>query len=177
MSAKRPRADEAELWQWATRDAKPLRARSARMPALNKSRAEPKPKPLTATTATPTTPPRPVLPELSHGTSPGVDRRTAERLHRGQMEIDGRIDLHGMTQSEAHDALAAFMDKAEGRGWRCVLVITGKGTRGGGVLRAAVPRWLNLPPHRARILSFGAARPKDGGEGALYVLLRRRRMS
>ncbi|MCX7354009.1 MAG: Smr/MutS family protein [Alphaproteobacteria bacterium] len=174
MSAKRPRADEAELWEWATRDAKPLRARRARVPAP-KPRVEPKPVPHAAASASPVVR-APVLSELSHGTSPGVDRRTAERLHRGQMEIDGRIDLHGMTQSEAHDALAAFMDKAEGRGWRCVLVITGKGTRGGGVLRAAVPRWLNLPPHRARILSFGAARPKDGGDGALYVLLRRRRM-
>ena len=173
MSAKRPRADEADLWQWATRDAKPLRARTPRAPAP-KPRAEPKP--ASGPAAAPMVSPRPVLPELSHGASPGVDRRTAERLHRGQMEIDGRIDLHGMTQSEAHDALAAFMDKAEGRGWRCVLVITGKGTRGGGVLRAAVPRWLNLAPHRARILSFGAARPKDGGDGALYVLLRRRRM-
>lgn len=176
MSAKRPRADEAELWQWATRDAKPLRTRAARMPAPKKLPAEPKPAPFAAAAAPPVVR-APVLPELSHGASPGVDRRTADRLHRGQMEIDGRIDLHGMTQSEAHDSLAVFMDKAEARGWRCVLVITGKGTRGGGVLRAAVPRWLNLPPHRARILSFGAARPKDGGDGALYVLLRRRRLS
>ncbi|MHB1217040.1 MAG: Smr/MutS family protein [Alphaproteobacteria bacterium] len=172
MTAKRPRGDDAELWQWATRDAKPLRARGTRASAP-KPRVEPKPAPRPGVAA-PTA--APVLPELSHGASPGVDRRTAERLHRGRMEIDGRIDLHGMTQAEAHDALAAFMDKAEARGWRCVLVITGKGTRpGGGVLRAAVPRWLNLPPHRARILSFGAARPKDGGDGALYVLLRRRR--
>ncbi len=172
MSVKRPRADETELWQWATRDAKPLRARNARAPSA-KPRAEPKPVPYPVM---PAPAPRSVLPELSHGTAPGVDRRTAERLHRGRMEIDGRIDLHGMTQDEAHAALAKFMDRADARGWRCVLVITGKGTRpGGGVLRAAVPRWLNLPPHRTRILSFGAARPKDGGEGALYVLLRRRR--
>ena len=173
MSGKRPHGDEAELWRWAMRDAKPLRARTARAP-VPKPRREPKPvahpaEPVPALSA-------PVLPELSHGASPGVDRRTAEQLHRGQMAIDGRIDLHGMTQTEAHGALAAFIDKAEAQGWRCVLIITGKGARsGGGVLRTAVPRWLNLPPHRARILSFGAARPKDGGEGALYVLLRRRR--
>ncbi len=173
MSAKRPRADETELWQWATRDAKPLRARKPRASA---PAPQPEAKP-TPRSVLPSPPPRSGLPELSHGASPGVDRRTAERLHRGQMDIDGRIDLHGMTQAEAHDSLAAFMDKAEARGWRCVLVITGKGTRGGGVLRAAVPRWLNLAPHRSRILSFGAARPKDGGDGALYVLLRRRRMS
>jgi DNA-nicking Smr family endonuclease len=173
MSVKRPHADEADLWQWATRDTKPLRARKARSPAPT-PRHEPKPM---VRTVAPTAAHAPSLPDLSHGASPGVDRRTAERLHRGQMVIDGRIDLHGMTQTEAHDALAAFMDRAEARGWRCVLVITGKGMRGGGVLRAAVPRWLNLSPHRARILSFGAARPKDGGDGALYVLLRRRRTS
>ena len=172
MSVKRPRTDETELWQWATRDAKPLRARNARAPS-EKPRTEPRQAPHAVT---PAPAPKSILPELSHGAAPGVDRRTAERLHRGRMEIDGRIDLHGMTQDEAHAALAAFIDRAEARGCRCVLVITGKGTRpGGGVLRAAVPRWLNLPPHRARILSFGAARPKDGGDGALYVLLRRRR--
>ena len=173
MSAKRPRTDERELWQWATRDAKPLRVRNARAPSA-KPRMEPKSSPRTVVPAPAS---KSVLPELSYGAAPGVGRRTAERLHRGRMEIDGRIDLHGMTQDEAHDALAAFMDKAEARGWRCVLLITGKGTRGQGVLRASVPRWLNLPPHRARILSFGAARPKDGGDGALYVLLRRRRMA
>lgn len=175
MSSKRRPLDEVELWQWAMRDAKPLRGRTPRAPALQK-RAEPE---LVAPSAAPrraasaTT-----LLELDHGASPDVDRRTAQRLHRGRMEIDGRIDLHGMTQAEAHDALADFMDKAEARGWRCVLVITGKGTGpGGGVLRSAVPRWLNLAPQRGRILSFGVAQPKHGGDGALYVLLRRRRPS
>lgn len=172
MTARRSRDEELALWEWATRGAKPLAGRATRAPARKPSgapKAAPRAAPLTVKSAA-------ALPNLTPGASPGVDRRTAERLHKGRMEIDGRLDLHGMTQAEAHDALAVFLDRAEARGWRCVLVITGKGTRpGGGVLRDAVPRWLNLPSHRARILSFGAARPKDGGDGALYVLLRRRR--
>lgn len=93
-----------------------------------------------------------------------------------------------MTQDKAHRALADFIARAAHDGLRCVLVITGKGLRklGGeedgriraddlGILRNAVPRWLNESPTRARILAFGAAQPKDGGGGALYVLLRRGR--
>jgi DNA-nicking Smr family endonuclease len=81
-----------------------------------------------------------------------------------------------MTQDFAHGALTAFVCRAFDAGKRCVLVITGKGTReGSGVLRANVPRWLNQAPLRDRILGFSYARPQHGGEGALYVLIRRRR--
>ncbi|MFT6581699.1 MAG: DNA-nicking Smr family endonuclease [Alphaproteobacteria bacterium] len=111
-------------------------------------------------------------PELSHGAAPGVDRRTAMRLHRGQMEIQARLDLHGRTQDDAFRALCSFIDGAHGAGRRSVLIITGKGQ---GILKNAVPRWLNQPPLRARILSFSYAQQKDGGAGALYVLLRRDR--
>jgi DNA-nicking Smr family endonuclease len=111
-------------------------------------------------------------PELSHGAAPGVDRRTAMRLHRGQMEIQARLDLHGRTQDDAYRALCSFIDGAHGAGRRSVLIITGKGQ---GVLKNAVPRWLNQPPLRGRILSFSYAQQKDGGAGALYVLLRRDR--
>lgn len=129
--------------------------------------------------ATPPPPPkRPVLPDLDHGTTAGVDKSTATRLKKGRQPIEGRLDLHGMTQSEAHPALDAFIEKACRAGKRSVLVITGKGTKLDGtvgVLRQAVPRWLNLPPNRARILAFSHATAKDGGEGALYVLLKRKR--
>ncbi len=82
-----------------------------------------------------------------------------------------------MTQAEAHRALTAFVVGQQAAGRRCVLVITGKGSAKGraGILRAAVPRWLNEPPNRERVLAFDFARPRDGGEGALYVLLRRLR--
>ena len=121
---------------------------------------------------------RPVLLDLDHGTTIGVDKSTATRLKKGRQPIEGRLDLHGMVQSEAHPALDAFIEKAHRSGKRAVLVITGKGTKLDGtvgVLRQAVPRWLNLPPNRPRILAFSHATAKDGGEGALYVLLKRKR--
>ncbi len=119
-------------------------------------------------------PPGPA-PEISHGRAAGIDRRSAEKLRRGRLPIEGRLDLHGMTQEAASGRLAGFLERAESEGKRCVLVITGKGLASGGVLRDQVPRWLNLPPNRGRVLAFDYARPQHGGGGALYVLLKRRR--
>jgi DNA-nicking Smr family endonuclease len=117
------------------------------------------------------------LPPLTPGENPaGLDRRSAERMKKGEMVIDGRLDLHGLTQDLAHAELLAFIGRAWDAGRRCVLVITGKGGRPGpGILKAQVPRWLNQSPLRERVLGFSHARPKDGGDGALYVLIRRRR--
>lgn len=117
-------------------------------------------------------------PELLPGVAGGVDKRTLAKLRRGQIPPESRIDLHNMTQSEAYAALGGFLASAQSAGRRCVLVITGKGYRSDGavgVLRTNVPHWLNQPVNRARILAFSHAAPADGGEGALYVLLRRRR--
>ena len=94
------------------------------------------------------------------------------------MPIEGRIDLHGLTQAEAYRALAAFFAGCREAGRRCVLVITGKGLGADGsvgVLRSAVPRWLNEAANRVHVLAYAYATPRDGGEGALYVLLRRTR--
>ena len=172
---RHPSRDERDLWRRATGDVKPLAARPAR--ALAGTAEEPpatKPAHRTLPAAA-----KPVahLPSLEPGDSPGLDRRSAERLRRGRVGIEARLDLHGMTQEEAHRALARFIRRAAEEGRRLVLVITGKGSLTGerGVLRAAVPRWLNEAALRPSILSFTWAQPKDGGSGALYVLLRRRR--
>ncbi len=116
-------------------------------------------------------------PCLAHGQVAGVDRRTAERLKRGKMQVDGRLDLHGLTQAEAHRALDAFVAASYDAGRRTLLVITGKGQgkQEGGVLRGKVPLWLNQAPNRGRVLAFDYAQPRDGGTGALYVMLRRKR--
>jgi len=109
---------------------------------------------------------------------PGLDRRTSQRLKRGQLLPEDRLDLHGMTQARAHGALQGFLARSQQGGLRCVLVITGKGfqrTGEPGILRASVPRWLDEPPNRGRVLGFASAQPKDGGEGALYIMLRRLR--
>lgn len=108
--------------------------------------------------------------ELSHGFAPGVDRRTAERLKKGRMSIDGRLDLHGMSREAAHHRVIGFILDSQAAGKRCVLVVTGKGK---GILQTELPRWLNMAPLRAAVLSFDHATAKDGGTGAVYVLLKR----
>jgi DNA-nicking Smr family endonuclease len=178
---RRPSGEDKALWRQVTGDVKPLARREpAATPAVQsraKTREEAVPaKPRPAAPA-PAVPPPAKAQALTHGASPGVDRRTAEKLRRGLMPIEARLDLHGMTQAEAHGRLATFVEGHQAAGRRCVLVVTGKGTwrEEGGVLRDAVPRWLNAPELRMRILSFCHAQPKDGGEGALYVLLKRLR--
>ncbi len=128
---------------------------------------------------------RPPAP-LGIGQTAGLDKRTAERLDKGRLPIEARLDLHGMMQNAAHGALIFFIQQAWASGKRCVLVITGKGGRShtssmseryeeSGVLRRSVPRWLNEAGLRDKVLKFSYAQPRDGGEGALYILLRRRR--
>ena len=105
-----------------------------------------------------------------------LGRRMKQRLSRGKEEIDARLDLHGLTQAQAHGELLRFLRSANARDARLVLVITGKG-RGGeiGVLRRQVPQWLGLPEFRALVVGFEDASIRHGGEGALYVRVRRAR--
>ncbi len=142
---------------------------------------EPSPRPRMPMPARPVAPPGPAKePELRHGEAPGLEKRTKTRMRRGQMDIEATLDLHGMTQAEAHRALGDFLHGSQSAGRRTVRVVTGKGGgkdtgSGRGVLRDAVPRWLNEGPNRRMIRGFSHAAPKDGGEGALYVLLKRLR--
>ncbi len=177
--------EDRDLWRHVTRDAKPLEKREPAPRAAPEPEAPaPAPKPAkpaqierAAPGPAPPAPVKPAAPELAHGRAAGVDRRSAQRLTRGQLPVEAALDLHGHTQDQAHAALDRFLSETQARGLRCVLVITGKGTtkEAGGVLRAQVPRWLNEPANRARILAFDYAQPKDGGLGALYVLIRRKR--
>lgn len=176
--------EDRRLWWRVAQSVEPLPGRT---------RPEPPPDVEAAADAEPTPAPRrpPELPDrarprtaalhaLDAATAHGIDRRTAQRFRRGQLPIDARLDLHGMTRERAHDALDHFLVEALSRGCRCVVVVTGKGQRGPlephtGVLKAMLPRWLNEPGARARILAFAPARPQHGGEGAFYVLLKRAR--
>ena len=117
------------------------------------------------------------LPRLEAGGAAGIDARTATRLKRGLIRPEARLDLHGMTLDEAHRAVAGFIARCAAERLRCAIVITGKGRLGAesGTLRAELPRWLGLAATRARVLAFAEARPRDGGAGACYVLLRRAR--
>ena len=110
-----------------------------------------------------------------------LGRRLKQRVARGREPIDARIDLHGMTQAEAHGALLAFLHRAQAAGAKTVLVVTGKGagpsprTAERGVLKRQVPLWLALPEFRPLIVGFDDAHVGHGGQGALYVRLRRPR--
>ncbi len=165
---------EARLFETAMRDVEPLAGRN-----LASDKTDAPPPANTGRAAAPPPPPsRPAaMPELRAGIAADLDARTMERLRRGRIRPEARLDLHGMTQHEAHLAVADFIAASRGAGRRCVIVITGRGRAklGGGILREQTPRWLNLQPARGSILGFAEAQPRDGGSGALYVLLRKNR--
>ena len=168
--------DERVLWRTVTRAIAPLRGRrvedgDVEAPSAPITASKPRPlQPQPITAALPSPRPAPSL-------AP-IDRRTKQKLARGTASIDGRIDLHGMTQAEAHAALARFLRQAQARDAKVVLVITGKGGLGGegrGVLRRQVPLWLEGVELRSFVIGFDAAGIGHGGEGALYVRVRRGR--
>jgi DNA-nicking Smr family endonuclease len=172
--------EERVLWTTFTKAIAPLRAAARLAPE-----AEGEPATETAKPARPAARPRKASPPLApHRPAPPpqappltpLSRRMKRGVARGKQAIDARLDLHGLTQSEAHGALLRFLRNAHARDARLVLVITGKG-RGGepGVLRRQVPQWLGLPEYRALVVGFEDAHVAHGGEGALYVRLRRAR--
>ncbi len=175
-SSKKEGAAEDALWRSVKADTRPLGAkkRVAKPPSVKKAAkkaAKKKEGPVSKKQA----PPRAGAKEAAKGA--GHDRRSAQKLKRGQLAIDATLDLHGMTQTEAHRTLNAALPRAYREGKRTILVITGKGAgkEGGGVLRRNVPRWLGEPPLVGIVLDHSEARARDGGGGALYVRLRRER--
>ena len=181
---RKPTPEERALWAKAVVDAKPLKRRGKKTDAPTPAAAAPEPpkkaKKVGRTPLPPPPPPPPVLPakapiEVGGRLAPGIDKRTAERFRKGQREIEGRLDLHGMTLDAAWRRLVSTIERAHRDGKRALLVITGKGSAGGGVLRTTVPRWLTEAPLKPLVLAHAPAQPKDGGSGALYVLLRRKR--
>ena len=186
VGGRRVRDEEAALWQRIARDVTPLPRGAAALEEMEMPEEEtlppPPPKKIETRTgaapkAAPAPPRPPTLPDLNPVTPAGLDRRTARRLKRGQLPAEARLDLHGRTQDQAHDALQSFIEESRMARRRCVLVITGKGSVAsgkGGVLRQMVPRWLNEPALRRHIIAITNAPESSGGAGALYVLLKSR---
>jgi DNA-nicking Smr family endonuclease len=178
--------EERVLWESVAKQTKPLRKRSraakpqlaapdSQTPVATKAAAAPKAHPAAKVPRAPRPDPPPTAPPLAP-----LGRRERSQLSRGRKEIDARLDLHGMTQTRAHRALSGFLQRAHSEGLTFVLVITGKGRMGAeserGVLRRQVPQWLSLPEFRSLVVGFEEAHVGHGGEGALYVRIRRSRM-
>ena len=169
--------EERALWESVAKQIKPLRKKPrALRPAIAQHdlAAKPAATPRPVPQAAPPKPSKPAAPPLAP-----LGRRERARLSRGKSEIEARLDLHGMTQTRAHRALFGFLQRAHHEGLTFVLVITGKGKVGAeaerGVLRRQVPQWLGLPEFRALVVGFEEAHIGHGGEGALYVRIRRSR--
>lgn len=170
--------DESKLWRAVAKSVAPLRKRKATT-NLNDDDASPDPatKPAPRKSASPAAPPLAVAKSKSPPPLSPIDRKTKSRIARGARTIDAKLDLHGHTQAEAHHALGRFLRRAHDKGAGVVLVITGKGARGDGVLRRQVPMWLMLPEFREFVVGFDDAAIGHGGEGALYVRVRRKRQN
>jgi DNA-nicking Smr family endonuclease len=162
---------ELELWRAITQDVRPFGHRPLRHPpdpapeALN-------PAPASATPAREKTESAGRVPPVT-----GIDDRTRTNLRRGRLEVDVKLDLHGMRQQEAQRALFDFLYRAQAENAKVVIVVTGKGlsSESGGVMRRMVPMWLQAPNLRDIVVSFGEAARNHGAEGALYVGIRRLR--
>jgi DNA-nicking Smr family endonuclease len=182
---KRKRAlseEERALWESVAKQVKPLRKKPRAARAHSASIApEATVQPTAAAKAAASTKSvRQPNPPVAPPPLAPLGRRERSQLSRGRKDIDARIDLHGMTQTRAHRALFGFLQRAHGEGLTFVLVITGKGKAGGadserGVLRRQVPQWLGLPEFRSLVVGFEEAHIGHGGEGALYVRIRRSR--
>ena len=186
-TSRRKRAlseEEHALWESVAKQTKPLRKkpRAAKTPAVlpdaetDAGKPVASPRPLSSAQIRA---PTPEMPSAAPPLAP-LGRRERSQLSRGRKQIDARLDLHGMTQTRAHRALFGFLQRAHGEGLTFVLVITGKGKMGveseRGVLRRQVPQWLGLPEFRSLVVGFEEAHLGHGGEGALYVRIRRARI-
>jgi len=182
MSRRRSLSEEeSALWAGVARSIRPLRR--PRQPAEPPSRraGDDKTAVVSRPDAQPSAASRGATPVKTTPPLAPLGRRLKQRVARSREAIDARLDLHGLTQAQAHAALLHFLQCAQADGARIVLVVTGKGTgKGGdqrehGVLKRQVPMWLSLPQFRRLVVGFEDAHVRHGGQGALYVRLRRPR--
>ncbi|MBL8628265.1 MAG: Smr/MutS family protein [Rhodospirillaceae bacterium] len=177
--------DERRLWDFVTRSVTPLKGRhhSADEPApIDEPPAKPKathiPVDRLFSTPSPKKEHTPAPKRLHIGTAVDLDAATARKFKRGKMPCDAKLDLHGLTLAQAHSGLISFIRSQSERGARSVIVITGKGSpnseRPTGKIKSELIHWLNAAPLRPLILAVNEAAPRQGGSGAVYVLLKRK---
>lgn len=168
-------SEERILWNLVARTTRPLKGKP--VPAPQQAPAAPAPQPATPPSGVKSVAQPPVVPPAAPARSQiqHLDRTTQQKLARGKLTLEARIDLHGLRQDEAHGLLLSFLRRAHGGGVRYVLVITGKGSSSAsdGVLKRAVPSWFQTAPFRGLVSGYEDASRQHGGGGALYVRLRR----
>ncbi len=157
---RHPTEEERALFHETFKDAKPLPKRRTRVAPKTGTKTAPARLSAAASQKAPIHPARDV---------PAIGGHRETHLRRGRLEPEARLDLHGLTQDEAHRALSRFLVRARSLDQRVVLVITGKG----GVLRALMPRWLAEAEFRPLVSGISPAYIRHGGGGAFYVALRR----
>lgn len=175
--------EDARLWASVARSAVPLKGKShPQMPPEDVPELPAAPPPVGRKGSKAAAPALPVpiqqpapQPRL---TQHPIERPTRRKISKGRLPIEARIDLHEMTQGVAHEALVGFLRQSQAMGLRHVLVITGRGGSGGhfgsrGVLRRVVPMWFGSPEFRPLVSGFDSAERHHGGDGALYVRVRR----
>ena len=177
--------EDAALWDKIAGSASPLKGRPPRPPIDKGPAAPPKPKRQEPPQQQPVKPVPAATPKSAPAARAApLDRQISRQLEKGRLEVEARLDLHGLRQRDAHAQLRQFLKNAQARGLRHVLVITGKGAdqtasasfyeeEERGVLRSAVPHWLAEPDLASIVISFSPAPRRLGGEGALYVRLRK----
>lgn len=182
---KAPIVDDGYLWEYVAKEVSPLRASKRRKVDKEDAISADEPSPTVPSTSsdrvlnTPSTPPRAFYGTLLAGDAKEVNRAMAKQIKSGKYPVDMKLDLHGMTQHQAHLALVNAVENAYAQGKRCLLVITGKGkfSQGGGVLKRQLPSWLNQANLRPYILMINEATQADGGSGAFYVMIRKKMLS
>ena len=169
--------DDQDIWKQVSKTVSPLdpeKAHKAVRPKLTKKTAKPEPKKSSV--------PLSKEPQnLSFDTRDhsNIDRQTYKKLKRGDIQVEARLDLHGLNVIEAFDATNEFLLNAYNSGKRCVLVITGKGIKNfgnspsRGILREKFPDWVEMPALKSKIIKIAPAASKHGGEGAFYVYLKK----
>ena len=173
---RKPTAEELKLWRAAVGEPDPAKEAPAAPKEANADGSSDLGRGLRR-------PPAPTVLAAPGGVDPNIFRA----IRRRRLPVEDSIDLHGMTQAMAHVELLRFLRDRAGRRMKCVLVITGKGGRSGpspedawagrevGVLRDSLPRWLTAPEFAEVVIGTSVALPRDGDDGARYVLLRRPR--
>ena len=188
MVMKKQNSDNTDLWEKIAKTVAPIKSdKISPTNILDKQSKQAGLKPVAKSAESKVLPQKQIIPNHLNSTSnkhtpsdlryeeaSGMDGASSKKLRAGKFDVEATLDLHGMTQQSAYLSLQRFIQTSVLNQFRTILVITGKGRAGRGVLRVRVPEWLKEPPMSELVIAISDAQPADGGAGALYVRLKRK---